>query len=125
MFKINVQRTDEETGELILEVELPEAYKHGIGNVRLSDEKVESILDEMGIKRGKWKRPRNLGNRPPKFNRFETLVFEPIAKKAPVAKKSTIVKKTPAKKYEKKVDNSSESVIIKKKNTTHRKKAGG
>ena len=118
MFKINVQRTDEETGELILEIELPERLKHGIGNIRLSNKEVESALDELGIKRGEWKHPRNIGNRLPQFNRFETLVFKPIKEKAPVAPK------TAAKKYEKKVDKPLESVIMKKA-VTRRKKAGG
>ena len=52
MIKIKSQKVNEETGELILEVELPEYMKHGHGNVRLSESKVESILDDLGIKRG-------------------------------------------------------------------------
>ena len=118
MFKINVQKTDEETGELILEVELPERLKHGIGTIRLTSQEVESILDEMGIKRGKWVNPRDLGNRPPQFNRFQKLVFKPVVKRAPVNRKQA------AKKNEKKVDNTPEPVILKKTNTG-RKKAGG
>ena len=95
MIKIKSQKVNEETGELILEVELPEYMKHGHGNVRLSESKVESILDELGIKRGKWKNPRQLGNRPPKFYRFQTLVFELPRVKKQVQKTIKEVDKTP------------------------------
>jgi hypothetical protein len=112
MIKINSQKINEETNELILKVELPEYLKYGYGNIRLSESKVESILDELGVKRGKWKNPRTLGNRPPKFDRFQTLVFKlPLQKSQP-------------KKITKEVDKKSDHVKLKK-TTTTRKKIGG
>jgi len=110
MIKIKSQRV--EAGELILEVELPEYLKHGIGNIRLNPSAVESILDDLGVKRGKWKNPRELGNRPPKFDRFQTLVFEVPLKKAPPKKAVKSVDKTPQQ-------------VKLKKETNRIKKAGG
>ena len=108
MINILFQEIDEETGNLKLTV-APRHLKDGV--VKISNLQIEKILDEMGIKRGKWLNPCTISNKPNCAKTY-VLIYE------------SAKKKQPAKKSEQTLDKSSKPVTLKK-TTTRKKKTGG
>jgi|TARA_R110002020_G_scaffold240411_5_gene453367 hypothetical protein len=111
MLKIISQVVSEEEKTLTLTVELPQPFTEECWVVRMSPEEVAAALDEAGVKRGKWHNPRTIGNRPPQYTRRSVLVFD-LPRKAP-------------RKVQKKVDNSSKQVTLKKTRNRKLNTSGG
>jgi len=108
MIEVTSQRKDKESGNLIITILLPHPRE---GFVRYSPEQIDKHLDSLKIKRGKITNPMSICNKPGHALRYE-LIYTPVAKR-----------KT-SQKPKQKLDNKTESVIIKKENT-RRTKSGG
>lgn len=108
MIEVTNQRVDKESGNLVITISLPHPSE---GFVRYSPDQIDEHLDNLKIKRGKIINPTNACNKPGYALKYE-LVY------AAAAKRKT------SQKPKQKLDNKTESVIIKKENT-RRTKSGG
>jgi hypothetical protein len=104
-----VERKDEEAKKLFLKVR-PQHLKEGV--IKLSPGRVEEVLDQLGIVRGKCLSSQTVCNKP-NFPKEYEFVYE-----LPQPKKKVV------KKVIEKVDKSTESVTLEKA-TTRKKKFGG